>query len=119
MTAAQRVGASEIAAIIFDAHRLAYAEQEWPTQADESLRLLRPDRVVRVQTDPEVWWVIDFKWKVLPSEAARYAAQLASYQCEFQRLRPQASVLARILTSDAEIWDLEGDFGQERLVHSG
>ncbi len=118
MKAAQRVGASEIAAIIFDAHRLAYAEQEWPTQADESLRVLRPDRVVRVQTDPEVWWVIDFKWKVLPSEAARYAAQLASYQREFQRLRPQASVLARILTSDAEIWDLEGDFGQERLVHS-
>lgn len=118
MTAAQRVGASEIAAIIFDDHRLAYAEQEWPMQADASLRLLRPDRVVRVQTDPEVWWVIDFKWKVLPSEAAQYAAQLASYQREFQRLRPQASVLARILTSDAEIWDLEGDFGQERLVHS-
>ena len=62
--------------------------------------------------------MIDFKWKVLPSEAARYAAQLATYQREFQRLRPQALVLARILTSDAEIWDLEGDAGQERLVHS-
>lgn len=118
MRAAQKVAASEIAAIIFDADRLAYVEQEWPMREQESIRLLRPDRVVRVQTDPEIWWVIDFKWKVLPSEAARYAAQLATYQREFQRLRPQALVLARILTSDAEIWDLEGDAGQERLVHS-
>ncbi len=116
--AAKRVGASDIAQTIFDPKHLAYAEQEWPTQDLESQRLLRPDRVVRLQSDPEIWWVIDFKWKVLASETVRYATQLASYRREFQRLRPQALVLARILTSDAEVWDLEGDFGQERLVHS-
>ncbi len=116
--AAKRVGASNIAQTIFDPNRLAYAEQEWPAQDLERQRFLRPDRVVRFQSDPEIWWVIDFKWKVLASEAARYAAQLAGYRREFQRLRPQALVRARILTSDAEVWDLEGDFGQERLVHS-
>lgn len=116
--AAKRVGASDIAQTIFDPNRLAYAEQEWPTQDVEPPRLLRPDRVVRFQAEPETWWVIDFKWKVLPSETSRYAEQLASYRREFQRLRPQALVLARIVTSDADVWDLEGDFGQERLVHS-
>ena len=116
--AVKRVAASDIAQAIFDPERLAYAEQEWPIQEGDVQRLMRPDRVVQIASDPEAWWVIDFKWKVLPSETSRYAAQLASYRREFQRLRPQALVLARILTSDAEVWDLEGDVGQERLVHS-
>ena len=116
--AAKQVGASGIAKTIFDPEKLAYAEQEWPMQEGGVLRLMRPDRVVQIASDPETWWVIDFKWKVLASETSRYAAQLASYRREFQRLRPQALVLARILTSEAEIWDLEGDVGQERLVHS-
>ena len=110
--AVERIAQSEIAERIFSKHLLAYAEREWPT-AD--LGLARPDRIVRVSEDPETWWIIDFKWQVLASEMSDYAKQLAGYQALMQSIRPQARVFAKILTSEAEIWDLD----QGRLVHFG
>ena len=110
--AVERIAKSEIAGQIFSKDYLAYAEREWPT-ADQGLA--RPDRLVRVSEDPETWWIIDFKWQVLDSELSDYARQLAGYQALMQSIRPQAKVFAKILTSQAEIWDLD----QGRLVHFG
>lgn len=109
VSAVELISRSDLAAQIFSNNQLAYAEREWPT-ADG---IARPDRIVRVSEDPETWWIIDFKWQVLPSEVSDYAKQLAHYQALIQSIRPQAQVFAKILTSQAEIWDLD----QGRLVH--
>ncbi len=111
--AAQTIVDSPIASIVFDPDRLAYAEAEWPTRFPGMPAIMRPDRIVRVETTPETWWIIDFKWAVLDSELADYAQQLAGYVQEFQAIRPQATICAKILTAKAHEWRLmEG-----RLVH--
>ncbi|MEY3982344.1 MAG: hypothetical protein RLZZ281_1213, partial [Pseudomonadota bacterium] len=111
--AAQTIADSPIASIVFDPDRLAYAEAEWPTRFPGMPAIMRPDRIVRVETTPETWWIIDFKWAVLDSELADYAQQLAGYVQEFQAIRPQATICAKILTAKAHEWRLiEG-----RLVH--
>jgi hypothetical protein len=76
---------------------------------------MRPDRVVRVACSPECWWIIDFKWKVLETEQADYAMQLATYQSVFQRIRPQAQVSAKIITAHGDIWELQVGGGQNRI----
>ena len=73
------------------------------------------DRVVRVACSPEGWWIIDFKWKVLETEQADYAMQLATYQSVFQRIRPQAQVSAKIITAHGDIWELQVGSGQNRI----
>lgn len=100
---------------IFSAQHLAYAESEWPVQAEGRTIFLRPDRVVRVSELPETWWIVDFKWQVLGSEENDYAAQLAAYQQAFQALRPQANVQAKILDAGGRIWALH----QGRLAQLG
>ena len=113
MRAAQTIADSPIAAVVFDPARLAHAEAQWPTRFSAKPSIMRPDRVVRVDTSPETWWIVDFKWAVLESELADYAQQLTGYVTEFQAIRPQATVFAKILTAQAQEWRLvEG-----RLVH--
>jgi ATP-dependent helicase/nuclease subunit A len=113
IASAAAIGKSEFAARIFSPNVLAYSESEWPTMDLPSGALMRPDRVVRIQESPEEWWIVDFKWNVLPSEHADYVRQLALYRDQFARIRPQARVTAKILTAKAQLWDLQGD----RLVH--
>ena len=113
IASAAAIGKSELAARIFSPHVLAYSESEWPVVDLPSGALMRPDRVVRIQESPEEWWIVDFKWNVLPSEHADYVRQLALYRDQFARIRPQARVTAKILTAKAQLWDLQGD----RLVH--
>lgn len=107
------IAASPMAAIVFDPNRLAYAEAEWPVALTPGDTIMRPDRVVRIEEHPETWWIIDFKWNVLDSELADYAQQLESYRREFQAIRPQAAVEARIITAQAQVWALS----EGRLVH--
>jgi ATP-dependent helicase/nuclease subunit A len=113
IASAAAIRQSAIAARIFNPHLLAYAESEWPAVDSPSGGLMRPDRVVRIQESPEEWWIVDFKWNVLPSEHADYVRQLALYRDQFAKIRPQARVTAKILTAKAQLWDLQGD----RLVH--
>jgi len=113
IASAAAIGKSEFAARIFSPDVLAYSESEWPAVDLPSGTLMRPDRVVRIQESPEEWWIVDFKWNVLPSEHADYVRQLALYRDQFARIRPQARVAAKILTAKAQLWDLRGD----RLVH--
>jgi ATP-dependent helicase/nuclease subunit A len=113
IASAVAIGKSEFAARIFSPGVLAYSESEWPAVDLPSGGLMRPDRVVRIQESPEEWWIVDFKWNVLPSEHADYVRQLALYRDQFARIRPQARVTAKILTAKAQLWDLQGD----RLVH--
>jgi ATP-dependent helicase/nuclease subunit A len=102
--AAERIGETEFAKTIFSPGLLAYAEREWP-QID-SVTIARPDRIVRISTTPETWWIVDFKWQVLTSEMSDYAAQLSNYRELFQSIRPNAKVEARIVTADAGLWAL-------------
>lgn len=113
--AVHRIAQTAFAAQVFDSACLAYAEQEWPAAEGG---VLRPDRVVRVSESPEIWWIVDFKWRVLPSQVADYARQLTRYQQAFAAIRPQGQVLAKILTSDAEVWALDGGT-LNRLSESG
>jgi hypothetical protein len=94
---------------------MSFSEREWPAVAGGEAILVRPDRVVRVSASPEIWWVVDFKWQVLASERADYAAQLKDYADALQERRPDAMVSAMIVTATAELWELIDDC----LVHSG
>jgi ATP-dependent helicase/nuclease subunit A len=100
---------------IFDPRLMSFSEREWPAVAGGEAILVRPDRVVRVSASPEIWWVVDFKWQVLASERADYAAQLKDYADALQERRPDAMVSAMIVTATAELWELIDDC----LVHSG
>lgn len=100
---------------IFDPSLLAYAEREWPISHPAPGSIMRPDRVIRMNQTPEVWWIIDFKWQVLASERSDYAEQLASYQHAFQIIRPGAQIQSMILTAAAQVWRLQSG----ELVHSG
>jgi ATP-dependent helicase/nuclease subunit A len=113
IASAAAIAGSTFAARIFNPDVLAYSESEWPASDLSSGGLMRPDRVVRIYESPEEWWIVDFKWNVLPSEHADYIRQLSSYRDQFARIRPQARVSAKILTAQAQLWDLQGD----RLVH--
>jgi len=113
IASAAAIAGSAFAARIFNPDVLAYSESEWPASDLSSGGLMRPDRVVRIYESPEEWWIVDFKWNVLPSEHADYIRQLSSYRDQFARIRPQARVSAKILTAQAQLWDLQGD----RLVH--
>lgn len=99
---------------IFDPRLMAFSEREWPAVAGAEAVLVRPDRVVRVSTSPEIWWIVDFKWQVLASERADYAAQLKNYADALQERRPDATVTAMIVTATADLWELVDDC----LVHS-
>lgn len=115
MQAVLKIGQHSVSQAVFHPECLAFAEAEWPDIDQNAGRVLRPDRVVRISESPETWWVIDFKWRVLPSELSDYANQLRNYQQLFQSIRPNAVVEAKILTADAQCWALRG----ERLIHSG
>jgi ATP-dependent helicase/nuclease subunit A len=91
---------------IFKPNLLAYSECEWPVKEAEKIGFLRPDRVIRLTESPETWCIVDFKWQVLSSELADYAAQLQSYQQAFQKIRPQANVQAKILTAAGRVYAL-------------
>ena len=106
LQAVAKIAATEFAKTVFDSARLVYAESEWPIVSDAGIALIRPDRIVRISESPEIWWIIDFKWQLLDSERRDYAAQLTGYQQQFRAIRPQACVEARILTSDAAVWEL-------------
>ena len=107
LAALQILGQSSVVEDIFRADRPAYAECEWPIEDAGKIMMMRPDRVVQVAMEPETWWIIDFKWQVLQSELADYAAQLLSYQRAFQTIRPRALIEAKILTAEGQIWQLE------------
>jgi ATP-dependent helicase/nuclease subunit A len=107
LAALHTLGQSSWAQEIFRTDRLSYAEREWPVEDAGRIILMRPDRVVRVAADPECWWIIDFKWQVLPSELADYAQQLSGYQNAFQTIRPQAQIQAKILTAQGQVWQLD------------
>jgi ATP-dependent helicase/nuclease subunit A len=98
--AMQAIRDSAISKIVFG-DALAYAEAEWPTPSGA---MIRPDRVVRIHESPEEWWIIDFKWQLLDSERQAYASQLLSYQQTFVQIRPEAKVLAKILTASGKIF---------------
>jgi ATP-dependent helicase/nuclease subunit A len=101
-------------ALYLDNRLLSFRESEWPGVPGESSPVVRPDRVVRLSSAPEVWCVVDFKWQVLPSQEKAYADQLASYAGVFRSRRPAAEIRALIITARAEVWELIAG----RLVHS-
>ena len=65
--------------------------------------LLRIDRLVEAD---DAYWVIDFKWRVTPTERAAYARQVERY-CQVVRLiHPNRTVRGALIAGDGELIEI-------------
>ncbi|MFZ9176625.1 MAG: PD-(D/E)XK nuclease family protein [Burkholderiaceae bacterium] len=79
---------------------------------DAEGRWLRPDRVLISKTAQSVT-VIDFKWRVLPSEHQDYAQQLLRYGQVMTKAYPDCDLKMVLIDAQAGVWLCQGG----ELVH--
>ncbi|MCA1325119.1 UvrD-helicase domain-containing protein [Herbaspirillum sp. alder98] len=79
-------------------HRAARNEMEIVTPGG----VLRCDRVVMF--DDEVW-VLDYKRRLLDSERADYAAQLARYRAALVSVYSDKQIRSALITADGRLWE--------------
>lgn len=65
--------------------------------------LLRVDRLVEVDG---VWWVIDFKWRVVAAERAGYERQLRRYAQALRGIREDVEIKMALLTAEGEFIEI-------------
>jgi ATP-dependent helicase/nuclease subunit A len=70
---------------------------------DEDGALLRIDRLVDVD---DAWWIIDFKWRVTPTERATYTRQVERYCRIVQSIHPARSVRGVLIAADGELIEI-------------
>jgi len=100
------------------ARRIFTGEAAWAWSAKEVLEAfdevelmhggqrLRIDRLVRRRasaTEPETWWVLDYKSAAHPERDALLQAQLAGYRAAIERLHPGQAVRVAFLSGEGKI----------------
>ncbi len=73
---------------------------------------LRPDRVL-IDHQAQTVTVVDYKWRVLPSERAGYADQLRRYAEAMASRHCGYAIQSLVVDAQAGLWILQGD----ELVH--
>ena len=79
---------------------------------DEQGRWLRPDRVLICETERRLT-LIDFKWRVLPSEHQDYVQQLMRYGQVLSQAYPGYELKMALIDAQAGVWLCRGG----ELVH--